>query len=133
MFNRQPVNGHCRFSAGATSPHRHLNDKSLTVGADVSLSHERIRNPEESTRCSCLKDGVDVTSTAMTSRSRVRKYISFPSCRHRMPSAPRLQVCDLDSGPRRSSRLVGIKWPHVNLHRADIGFVRRVRQKASVG
>ena len=41
----------------APSPHRHLNDKTLTVGADVSLSHERIRNPEKSTRCSSLKDG----------------------------------------------------------------------------
>src|SRR5438552_16696540 len=38
--------------------------------------------------------GVVVTSTAMTSQSRVMKYISFPSCRQKiMPATPFFDTC----------------------------------------
>ena len=114
------------------SPHRHLNDKTLTVGADVSISHERIRNPEESTRCSCLKGGCgsDIHRHDVPVARQKIHFLSILPPSDAVGAA--FEVCDLDSGTRRSSRLVGIKWPHVNLRRANIDFVRQVRQKASV-
>lgn len=44
--------------------------------------------------------GAVVTSTAMT-QSRVKKYISLPSCRQKiMPKAPFLDTCTAGSGGR---------------------------------
>src|SRR5215468_5874172 len=53
--------------------------------------------------------GVVVTSTAITSRSRFRKKISFPSCRQVGPFAPPFALVSLTAGPVGASGLLESK------------------------